>query len=159
MLSQPQYDRIAALTDEQARRLLRHHLKLIIPEDDPAVPRLLSLTQSAKYDQRRLLLPLFRTTDPVEIATIETVVGRPITHIRRITAHVGPVRPGRPKPPPREDNRTITSIVPNPKKYGSASYQRYEAYREGMTVSEAKAAGITSGDLKWDTEKGFICIS
>jgi hypothetical protein len=53
----------------------------------------------------------------------------------------------------------ISSIVSNPKKSGSASYDRFAKYREGMTVSEAIAAGVTMADVKWDSERGFIQLT
>jgi hypothetical protein len=158
MLSQAQLDRVATLNDDQARTLLRRHLKIIPPENEPATPLLMRLISSANMDHRSLLRPLFRTQLPAEINILETVAGRPIQHIRKITKHVGPVRPGRPKPPKPDDDRLITNIVPNPKKLGSASYDRYARYVEGMTVSQALSAGITSGDLKWDEGRGFITI-
>lgn len=48
----------------------------------------------------------------------------------------------------------------NPKKPGSATYQRYQRYRDGMTVGEALEAGITSADLAWDAspKRNFVRI-
>jgi hypothetical protein len=54
---------------------------------------------------------------------------------------------------------TITLVqVENPKRAGSAAHGRYALYQDGMTVEEALAAGVTSGDLQYDTAKGFITI-
>lgn len=54
----------------------------------------------------------------------------------------------------------ITALVDyNPKRAGSASHARFEKYEDGMTVAEAQAAGVTAGDLLWDTKHGFIEIN
>lgn len=47
----------------------------------------------------------------------------------------------------------------NPKKPGSATHGRFALYRDGMTISEAVAAGITSADLDYDAKKGFIVVT
>jgi len=53
----------------------------------------------------------------------------------------------------------VTLLVDyNPKRAGSSSHKRFEAYEDGMTVDEAQKAGITAGDLLWDTKHGFIEI-
>jgi len=59
-----------------------------------------------------------------------------------------------------KDDQIITLLVNyNPKRKGSASAQRFEAYEDEMTVAGALKAGITSGDLSWDVEHGFIKIA
>lgn len=58
-----------------------------------------------------------------------------------------------------EDNRKIKVIAKeNPKREGSASYDRFEIYENGMTVDEFKEAGGTAADLRHDEEKGFISV-
>lgn len=53
----------------------------------------------------------------------------------------------------------ITALVDyNPKRAGSASHARFAKYEDGMTVDEAQKAGVTAGDLLWDTKHGFIEI-
>ncbi len=57
------------------------------------------------------------------------------------------------------DDQVITLLVDhNPKRPKSASFARFENYEDEMTVKGALAAGITTGDLNWDTEHGFIEI-
>lgn len=59
------------------------------------------------------------------------------------------------------DNAVITLITPdkkNPKRQGSASYDRFAAYKDGMTVKEAVAAGVLYADLSWDVGHGFIKV-
>lgn len=46
----------------------------------------------------------------------------------------------------------------NPKRAGSKSAERFASYTNGMTVEAALAAGVTTADLDYDTNKGFISI-
>ena len=47
----------------------------------------------------------------------------------------------------------------NPKRAGSKSADRFALYKDQMSVAEAIAAGVTVGDLNYDTDKGFIKIA
>lgn len=47
----------------------------------------------------------------------------------------------------------------NPKRSGTESAKRFALYRNGMTVGQAKEAGVTSGDISWDAKKGFIEVA
>lgn len=53
-----------------------------------------------------------------------------------------------------DDSRKIVSVVPNPKRGKSA--ERFALYRKGMTVAQALAAGLTRGDIAWDSKREFI---
>jgi hypothetical protein len=60
------------------------------------------------------------------------------------------------------DTAVITITTPdkkNPKRQGSASYDRFAAYKDGMTVKDAVAAGVLYADLSWDVGHGFISVS
>lgn len=58
------------------------------------------------------------------------------------------------------DAATITLLAEtNPKRAGSASHAYFENYKTGMTIAEAKAAGITPAALRYDTEHGYISIT
>lgn len=46
----------------------------------------------------------------------------------------------------------------NPKREGSASYDRFAKYKEGISVQKALEAGITPADLRHDEKKGFITL-
>lgn len=153
------YNLVANLTDEEARHVLRHHLKLITPDDEPSLPLLMRMIAQHRLDQRHVLQPMFRSNDPISVHAIETITGRPITRIKRITAHAQTQRLSRPPRPQAQDNRIISTIQPNPKKPGSASYERYSLYKDGMTVSEARALGVTNADMKWDSERGYVVIT
>ena len=46
----------------------------------------------------------------------------------------------------------------NPKRAGSASFDRFALYSKNATVGDFLAAGGTSGDLHWDSEHEYISI-
>jgi hypothetical protein len=50
----------------------------------------------------------------------------------------------------------ITYVRPNPKRRGTASYERYALYEVGITVREALNRGVGTGDIHWDLDHGFI---
>lgn len=54
------------------------------------------------------------------------------------------------------DSQKITLLVKeNPKREGTASYERFDAYfdKKVKTVGDALAKGITLGDLAWDSDE------
>ena len=54
---------------------------------------------------------------------------------------------------------TITLLVAeNPKRPGSASYERFALYQDGMSVAEYLEAGGRRSDIRWDTARAFIAI-
>jgi len=58
----------------------------------------------------------------------------------------------------KEATITIVSTT-NPKRAGSTSAARFDLYTNGMTVAQAIEAGVTTGDIHWDSEKGFITLA
>lgn len=73
-----------------------------------------------------------------------------------------------PKAPKAKTERTYkhaaadiitVNVTTNPKKPGSASYERFAQYTSGMTVAEALKAGVTRGDFDWDAARNFITIT
>jgi hypothetical protein len=46
----------------------------------------------------------------------------------------------------------------NPKRAGSLAHGRFGAYKEGCTVADAKAAGLTAADITYDRDHGYIAI-
>ena len=48
----------------------------------------------------------------------------------------------------------------NPTRVGSSVYDRFAKYKDGMTVKQAKDAGITPGDIKYhaETNRAFITL-
>ena len=57
------------------------------------------------------------------------------------------------------DNKKYDGDANNPKRKGSKSFDKFAKYKDGMTVEQAAAAGITGADLSWDTKHGFIKIA
>ncbi len=47
----------------------------------------------------------------------------------------------------------------NPKREGTPSAERFALYKNGMTVKEAKEAGVKAADISYDSEKGFISVT
>jgi len=57
-----------------------------------------------------------------------------------------------------DNMRIILKRRDNPKRPGTASYERYNLYltKKPRTVAEALKAGITRADLRWDAARNFI---
>ena len=61
---------------------------------------------------------------------------------------------------PASDKRTITVLAEkNPKREGSASYDRFQLYYKNKTVEKFLAAGGTSADLRYDQKNGYVSIA
>lgn len=56
----------------------------------------------------------------------------------------------------KDDARKITFVAENPKRPGSASFDRFAKYKKGMTVAQALEAGVTRADIDWDSKRDFI---
>lgn len=69
-------------------------------------------------------------------------------------------RGGKRGPAPRHaDSAVITVLVANPKKKGSASWDRFQLYLTTQgTVGDYLAAGGRRADLDWDVAHGFISV-
>ena len=53
----------------------------------------------------------------------------------------------------------IVLVKDNPKRPGSASFDRFALYKQGMTVDEYLKAGGQRSDLRWDSDRNFIKIT
>ena len=54
-----------------------------------------------------------------------------------------------------DENAIITVLAEdNPKREGSAARARFDLYRDGMTVREAKANGLWATDIAYDSDPG-----
>lgn len=62
---------------------------------------------------------------------------------------------------PREaDTRKIKLLVKeNPKREGSASYDRFELYRKAKTVADFVEAGGSTADVRYDEKAGYIQVA
>lgn len=77
------------------------------------------------------------------------------------------------RPIPKEPKHAKTSVISfgvdkdgkeygpenNPKKPGTATHTRFQLYKAGQTVEEAIAAGLTTADINYDADKGFIKLT
>ena len=126
------------------------------PTAEPSPAQLADLLAARAIDHAGLLSPMFRETAPLAVSAIEHLLGKPITRPQQRVRHAASTFNGRAPRARPTDDRVITAVVPNPKKPGSASHERFSKYRVGMTISEALAAGLMPGDIKWDLERGFI---
>lgn len=129
-----------------------------------------AITDTA-MDHADVVLPLCRQSHREAVSALETLIGHPIQRLHPRGAARPPraastafLEDGTPRPKRQSssvastDTRTIVSVVPNPKKQGTASYYRFDRYKPGMKVMEAIAAGVTAADIKWDHERGFITL-
>lgn len=48
------------------------------------------------------------------------------------------------------------NVEENPKRLGSAAYERFAAYEDGMTVNDYFAKGGRPEDIRWDLEHHYI---
>lgn len=155
----------------EARELVSRALAARYPETrglDERDPY--DLCARAGLDQADVVMSLAADPSPLAVQALETVVGRPVQVGHPCLSGPPPedTPPADPAPAPqrrrraprrpKSDPRVIVSVTPNPKQPGSKSHARYENYREGMTVSEALEAGLTSADIAHDTKKGFIVL-
>jgi len=46
----------------------------------------------------------------------------------------------------------------NPKRANSAAHARFALYKSGQTIQQALDAGVTRGDINWDSKQGFIVL-
>jgi hypothetical protein len=130
--------------------------------------------EEMSIDHADVVMSLANDPSPLAVRTLEALVGKPIDKGWPCLSGAAPVvtdADGVPAPArvvrekaqraPRNavtDPRVIVYVAPNPKKPGSASFDRFALYRVGMTVNEAIAAGVKREDVAWDSEtkRGFI---
>jgi len=60
----------------------------------------------------------------------------------------------------RGDQSIIVLAKKNPKKVGTASYDRFQLYydKKPRNVEVAVVAGLTLADIRWDVAHGFISL-
>lgn len=152
-----------SLTPAEAALVARHVTRVTGNEYDQSIdgPTLYERLSAANLSQAQVILAVAPDPSPEAVVALEKLVGRPI-----VREAPSPVPAARTTVSPRpkgaavrgSDKRVITSVAPNPKKAGSASHARYALYAVGMTVDQFVAAGGTTGDVKWDLQKGFITL-
>jgi len=126
---------------------------------------LFGLCQRAGLDHAGVVLTMARETSDIGMSAIAHLVGRPIAAWQRAVserqaAAPPPVRRGVAAVQPRaEHSMVVVSHVPNPKKAGSAGWERYNLWQVGALVSECIAAGMWPADVRWDLSKGFVVLA
>ena len=143
--------RLAAIAEEVWRELQR--MAVSPPQEPSEILRLITLdrkmytsshprSRSTRTEERENMTTAETTTTAPEKP--KTFAGHPLT----ATLHFNADKEGKLYGP---DN--------NPKRAGSASAELFTKYVDGMTLAEAKEAGISSVAVKWDFDHGFITIS
>lgn len=126
--------------------------------------------EEMSIDHADVVMSLAHDPSPLAVRTLEALVGKPIEHgfpclkTPPKAAEGASATPTYREPKVRAprnsvtDPRVITHVAPNPKKPGSASYDRFALYRVGMSVNDAIAAGVKREDIAWDSDskRGFI---
>lgn len=127
--------------------------------------------EEMSIDHADVVMSLAHDSSPLAVRTLEALIGKPIEQGWPCLKGPSPkpkTDEGAPAPArePKQrvarntvtDPRVIVYVAPNPKKPGSASFERFALYREGMTVNEAIAAGVKREDIAWDSDpkRGFI---
>lgn len=133
----------------------------------------------------QVVLALVRERDELALSALEVLIEKPIYMCapgetsepltdclgRPLPLPVGHRRgepapetqPGYTPPGPRpvrsvHDPRIIESVVPNPKRKGSAAYDRFKLYLVGQEVEASIRNGVTRADVRWDAKMGFIVL-
>ena len=95
-------------------------------------------------------------TGALEQVVVDDAPGRPPTLLGSSARAASEVRIA-PKTYPFADRDTALRVAAkNPKKRGTASWDRYERYKTARTVGEFLDAGGTSGDLRHDWARGYV---
>lgn len=162
------------LSEEQAElvwkwleeRSIKFPKKTAIPKGEDRKKALILALLKARMDQADVIMAMVRDSSVQGVKTIEDIVGKPITRLQE-KAHrasekkkekAAGARAARSrKSVAFEATDTIHLLVKeNPKKKGGAPYERFEKYKEGMTVGDALAAGVFEADIQWDVGHKFI---
>ena len=120
---------------------------------------LFEFCRSQGLDHATVVLPMCREGDDIGRILIERLIGKPI-HVWR-----PPPQTERPRlkdgslavrPPSGTFTRdqVILTVIPNPKKAGSATWHRFAQYVPGRTVGELMERGVTRADILWDMDPG-----
>jgi hypothetical protein len=147
------------------------------PELDVGAP-LADAIEKVGLNPTDVILALASDSTPEGVIALETLSGKAIDKVGKadpdLPPDVGDAKPARqpraPRSPgaPRQpraprvgktDPRIISFVMPNPKKPGSLSADRYEHYRVGARVDECVTKGkLYSHDLTWDLARGHVQI-
>jgi len=170
-----------ALAPAQAH-LVAAALQLLDSEDTPETMSgtdLYHRCEAAELDQADVIMALAHDPSPAATATVACLLGRPIDVRRRGESAYDPVtgrlletaqsdgsttarRSGSARSSaaqPRVDPRVVVSVAQNPKKPGSGSHTRYAHWAVGRTVTECMSAGLTTADVRYDLDRGYVVVA
>lgn len=168
-----------ALAPAQAH-LVAQALRLLDEGDGPETVTGTDLylrCEAAELDQADVIMALASDPTPEAVATVACLLGRPIDVRRRGESAYDPVTgrlidqetgqaTGRRSGParsstsqPRHDPRVVVSVAENPKKPGSGSHTRYAHWAVGRTVTECMALGLTTADVRYDLDRGYVVVA
>lgn len=116
---------------------------------------LFSLCQRTGLDHAAVVFSLACDGDDIGRSAIEKLIGKPIyvhrpTYVRRTVAQERATP--RPTTTMPSGEMVVLSVVPNPKKPGSATWSRFQHWVAGRTVAECIAAGLQKVDVPWDAD-------
>ncbi len=148
-----------------ATRLEQDHLlprKLGVPHHADG-DWLFEVCRQEGLDHAGCVLPLCREQDDIGVSALEKLVGKPIFVWRPRPRQLRlPTTSGGSAPRSAGGGfspaQVVLSVVPNPKKAGSATWHRYKYWVPGDTVAQCMARGLTRADVQWDTDysRGFV---
>ena len=95
-----------------------------------------------------------------------------VTHRRHPTEKEALMAEAETRPIARTAKHSVTSVITfgkdaegknygpdnNPKRANSAAHARFALYKSGQTIQQALDAGVTRGDINWDSKQGFIVL-
>lgn len=136
------------LTDEKFEAVVRRNLSIFNPVLDEDTRKELSMSDTEQ------------AADTEATEATEATAEAEQTKTKKGKAAKAPKEPKlRGRAAKFADDQVIKVLVDNPKRAGSKSYERFALYKDGMTVGQAKEAGITLGDIDWDAKHEYISVS
>lgn len=143
-----------------------------LPDENADGEELYLRCEGGGFDQAQVVLSLANRPDREACVTVEKLVGKPIIYILPVrraghmprTAIQAAVPKGNAlrytghRMAGPEFEKIILTVLPNPKRPGTASWNRYNNWVVGRAVRDCLARGLTVGDYRWDLEHGFITV-
>jgi len=117
------------------------------PKESTEVVNLIRLDRKLAIEESRQMTTATPTTKPDGKAPVEKTPRKLSVHNPKSTIHFGADKEGQ-----------KYGASNNPKRDGSASADRFNMYKEGMTIEQALTAGVKTTDISWDLKKGFITV-
>lgn len=162
---QPRFEALSPICASLVLERLKQHCALRTstgPVSSGA--ELFALCRDAGLDHAGVVLTLATETSRPGLQAIEVLVGHPIVEwsatvaARAATAPKLPARGVAVQKPRDVDGKFVVSVVPNPKKPGSATHIRFAQWVVGRTVAQCMSAGLTRADVDWDVSRNFVVL-